>query len=48
MLRGYVSEYLSCGDGVLALAKSPSLSGFSGFCAEYEPVFLAGKYEDLE
>lgn len=38
----------TCGDCLLALAKSPSLSGFSGFCAEYEPVFLAGKYEDLE
>lgn len=38
----------TCGDGVFALAKSPSLSGVAGFYAKYEPVFLTGKYEDLE
>ena len=28
---------------MLAIAQSPSLSGFKGFFEEYVPVFLAGK-----
>ena len=28
---------------MLAIAQSPSLSGFQGFFCEYVPVFLAGE-----
>ena len=45
MLRGYVSEYLSRGDGLLAIKESLILCGFEGFFVEYEPVLLAGKNE---
>ena len=43
MLRGYVSEYLSCGDCLFAIEETLSLCGLTGFFEEYEPVFLAGK-----
>ncbi len=33
---------------MLTLAKIPSLSVVAGFYAKYEPVFLTGKYENLE
>lgn len=33
----------TCGNRLLAIAKSLSLSGFQGFFREYVPVFLAGK-----
>ena len=32
----------ACGNCLLAIAQSPSLSGFEGFFEEYVPVFLAG------
>ena len=37
----------ACGNRLFTLAKSLSLSGFPGFYAKYEPVFLAGKYENF-
>ena len=36
-------SYDACGNRLLAIAKSLSLSGFQGFFREYVPVFLAGK-----
>ena len=43
MLRGYVSEYLSCGDGMLAVKETLISCGLAGFLEEYVPVFLAGE-----
>ena len=41
MLCGYVPEYLSCGDRLLAVEETLSLCGLAGFFKDYVPVFLA-------
>ena len=43
MQRRSVLRNCSCGDGLPAIAQSPSLSGFQGFFRKYVPVFLTGK-----
>ena len=43
MSGGSIWDDGSCGDGLLAIAQSPSLSGFQGCFEEYVPVFLDGK-----
>lgn len=39
----FICKYCTRGDCVLAIAQSPSLSGFQGYFEEYVPVFLEGK-----
>ena len=43
MLRGYVSEYLPCWDGLLAVEETLILCGLEGIFEEYVPVLLAGE-----
>ena len=43
----YVRDELSCGDGVLTVEGTLSLSGFAGYFGEYVTVFLAGKNMNL-
>lgn len=38
-----LSEDTACGDGLLTIAQSSSLSGFHGFFEDYKSVFLVGK-----
>ena len=44
---GYVSSGGACGDGLLAITQSSSLSGFAGYFGKYVTVFLAGKNMNL-
>ena len=42
-----IPDFTACGDGLFAVEETLSLSGLAGFYAKYEPVFLAGKYENF-
>lgn len=45
-MRGYVSEYGACGDGLFAVEETLILCGLAGFFEDYVPVFLTGKNVD--
>ena len=42
-IPGCVWRKVACGDSLLVVEESPSLSGLAGFFRKYVPVFLAGK-----